>query len=74
MPDLERLLRDPELAQDTVNKVGKVLEKLKNKEDVNKLLQGVLGGGNQQPAPDGSQPPSQGQPATPEDLLRRFIR
>lgn len=74
VPDLERLLRDPELAQDTVNKVGKVLEKLKNKEDVNKLLQGVLGGGNQQPAPDGSQPPSQGQPATPEDLLRRFIR
>ncbi|MEE8306180.1 MAG: AsmA-like C-terminal region-containing protein, partial [Gammaproteobacteria bacterium] len=46
VPDLERLLRDPDLAKDTVNKLGKVFKKLKNKEDVNQLLQGILGGGN----------------------------
>lgn len=71
VPDLDRLMRDPELAKDAVDKVGKALKKLKNKEDVNKLLQGVLGGGNQQ-APDGTQP--QGEQASPEDILKNLLR
>lgn len=55
VPDLQRLLNDPELAKDAVNKLGKVFKKLKKKKDVNKLLQGVLGGGNQGAA-GGAQP------------------
>ncbi len=72
VPDLDRLMRDPELAQDTVEKVGKVIKKLKNKEDVNKLLEGMLGGGNNQQAPDGTQP--QGEQVRPEDILRNLLR
>ncbi|MEM8743110.1 MAG: AsmA family protein, partial [Pseudomonadota bacterium] len=81
VPDLNRILNDPELAKDTVEKVGDVIEKLKNKEDVNEILQGVFGGGNQQaPAPDGAQPQGppgqpaqQGQPLRPEDVLRNLL-
>jgi AsmA protein len=75
VPDLERLLRDPELAKDTVNKLGKVFKKLKNKEDVNQLLQGVLGGGNQgttQGQPGTAQPQGQ-QKVKPEDVLRNLL-
>lgn len=71
VPDLDRLLNDPELAQETVDKVGKVLEKLKNKEDVNNLLKGLFGGGNQQ-APDGTQ--QQGQQDNPQDILKKLFR
>ena len=71
VPDLERLMNDPELAQETVEKVGKVIEKLKNKEDVNKLLKGLLGGGNQE-APDGA--PQQGEQDKPEDILKKLFR
>ncbi|MDA7949343.1 MAG: AsmA family protein [Hyphomicrobiaceae bacterium] len=82
VPDLDRLLSDPELAKDAVEKVGDVIKKLKNKEDVNQLLQGLLGGGNQQ-APSGA--PQQGQPSQPgppgqpnqqirpEDVLRNLL-
>ncbi len=70
VPDLNRILNDPELAKDTVEKVGEVFKKLKNKEDVNNLLQGVFGGGDQQ-APDGTQP--QGEQARPEDVLRNLL-
>jgi len=75
VPDLESLLRDPELAKDTVNKLGKVFKKLKKKEDVNKLLQGVLGGGNQgatQGQPGTAQP--QGQQVKPEDVLKKLFQ
>ncbi len=71
VPDLERLLRDPELAKDTMNKLGKVFKKLKNKEDVNQFLQGILGGGNQGGG-DGTQP--QGQQAKPEDVLKKLFQ
>ena len=75
VPDLERLMKDPELAQETAEKVGKVIEKLKNKEDVNKLLQGLLGGGDQQ-APEGTQ--QQGGQENPQekpaDLLKKLFR
>jgi AsmA protein len=71
VPDLQRLLNDPELAKDAVNKLGKVFKKLKKKEDVNKLLQGVLGGGNQGSA-GGAQP--QGQQAKPEDVLKKLFQ
>jgi hypothetical protein len=64
-------LNDPELAKDAVNKLGKVFKKLKKKEDVNKLLQGVLGGGNQGSA-GGAQP--QGQQAKPEDVLKKLFQ
>ncbi len=62
--DLERLLRDPELTKDTVKKLGKVFKKLKNKEDVNQLLQGILGGGNQ----------PQGPQVKPEDVLKKLFQ
>ncbi len=76
VPDLERLLRDPELAKDTVNKLGKVFKKLKKKEDVNKLLQGILGGGNQgatQGQPGAAQPQGQ-QKVKPEDVLKKLFQ
>jgi AsmA protein len=69
VPDLERLLRDPELAKETVNKLGKVFKKLKNKEDVNRVLQGLFGGGNQ-----GAAGGAQGQQAKPEDVLKKLFQ
>lgn len=70
-PDLERLMRDPELAEDTAKKVGKVLKKLKNKEDVNRLLEGFLGG-NQQGADGGQQ--GQNEKVKPKELLKKFLQ
>ncbi len=71
VPDLKRLLEDPELAKETADKVGKVLKKLKNKKDVKKLLDGLLGGGDQG-AGDGTQP--QGEKVNPEDVLRKLFQ
>ncbi|MFQ5626396.1 MAG: AsmA-like C-terminal region-containing protein, partial [Methyloligellaceae bacterium] len=70
VPDLDRLLRDPELVEQNAKKIGKVLKKLKKKEDVNKLLQGLLGGN--QGAADGTQP--QGEKVRPEDVLKNLLR
>ncbi len=76
VPDLKRLMEDPELAKETAEKVGKVLKKLKNKKDVKKLLDSFLGGRNQGAADGtGAQPQGQqGEPATPEDVLKRLFQ
>jgi len=79
VPDLQRLLNDPELAKETAEKVGKVLDKLKNKKDFKKMLDGFLGGGNQNAGAGtdagggaGAQP--QGEQVKPEDLLKKLFR
>ncbi|MHA1164566.1 MAG: AsmA family protein, partial [Alphaproteobacteria bacterium] len=71
VPDLQRLLNDPELAKETAEKVGKIINKLKNKKDFKKLMDGFLGGGNQGAA-DGAQP--QGEQVKPEDLLKKLFQ
>lgn len=72
--DLERLMNDPELAQNAINEVGKALE---NKEDLNNILKGLLGGGNSQGqggAPQGQGGNPQGQAIKPEDVLKKLFR
>jgi len=66
--DLERLMNDPELAQNAINEVGKALE---NKEDLNNLLKGFLGGN--QKNPDGTPAPS-GEQANPGDILKNLFK
>ena len=71
--DLERLMNDPELAQNAINEVGKALE---NKEELNNILKGLLGGGNQQ-NPNGAAPGQQGQQGqqiNPNDLLKNLFK
>ncbi|MEC9367736.1 MAG: AsmA family protein [Pseudomonadota bacterium] len=82
-PDLQKILENPELAADAINKAQDVLKNLKDKKitgkDVENLLQGVLGGGQQQ-APDatGTTPPPEGQQpqqqVRPEDVLKQLFR
>jgi AsmA protein len=82
--DLERMMNDPELAQDAINEVGKALENIKNKDDLNNVLKGLLGGGQQggggpqggdgaQEGGDGAQG-GQGQQVNPGDLLKNLFR
>lgn len=70
--DLERLMNDPELAQNAIDEVGRALENVKNKDDLNKVLQGIFGGGNQQGANGGQQ--GEGGQAKPGGLLKRFLQ
>ena len=76
VPDLKRLLSDPELMQENVKKIEKVLKKLKNKEDLNRLLQGLLGGGTQGAGDGtpGAQPGAGGEKLRAKDLLKQFLR
>ncbi len=86
-PDLQKILENPELAKDAVDKVGKTIKQLKDKKitgkDVEQILQGVLGGGQQQPQAQpanpaqGAQPQPQPQPQQqirPEDLLKQLLK
>ncbi len=82
VPDLKRILEDPELARDALEKAGKAVKGLKGKkitgEDVEQILQGVLGGG-QQPQPAAPGEPAQAQPqqqqkVDPEELLKKFFK
>lgn len=66
--DLERMMNDPELAQNAINEVGKALE---NKEDLNKLLKGFFGGGNQQQGTGGT---PQGEQVNPGDILKNLFK
>lgn len=70
-PDLERLLNDPELAQEAAETVSEVFKNLKNKKDVKKLLDSFLGGGNQGAA--GSAEPG-AEKAKPEDVLKKLFQ
>jgi AsmA protein len=80
-PDLKKIIEDPELAKDAINKVGKAVGKLKGKkitgEQVEQLLQGVLGGGQQQggqPAQE-TAPQQQGQQEiNAQDLLKQLFK
>ena len=76
VPDLKRLLSDPELMQENVKKIEKVLKKLKNKEDLNRLLQGLLGGGTQGAGDgtQGAQPGAGGEKLRAKDLLKQLLR
>lgn len=51
-PDLKKIIENPDLAVDAVEKIGKAVKGLKGKKvtgkEVEQLLQGVLGGGQQQ--------------------------
>ncbi len=73
VPDLQRLLNDPELARETVEKVGKVFKKLKNKEDFKKMIDGFLGGGAQQSDPAADGQPQQ-QQVNPGDLFKQLFK
>lgn len=84
-PDLKRIMENPELTRDTIEKAGKMIKELKGKKirgkDVEKILQGVLGGGQQPQAapaqpgqPAQAQPQPQQQQIDPEELLKKFFK
>lgn len=83
-PDLQKILENPEAAAAAVDKAKELVKDLKDKKitgkDVESILQGVLGGGQQQ-APDATgataqdgQPQQQQQQVKPEDVLRQLFR
>ena len=82
-PDLKRIMENPELARDTIEKAGDLIKGLKGKKikgkDVEQILQGVLGGGQQpQAAPAQPGQPAQAQPqpqqVNPEELLKQLFK
>ena len=81
-PDLQKIIENPELAKDAIEKVGEAVKNLKGKkitgQQVEQFLQGVLGGGQPQavePGQAGADPaqPQQQQQVRPEDLIRQFF-
>lgn len=69
--DLERLMNDPELAQNAINEVGKALE---NNSELNDVLKGLFGGGNQQGQGTGNPGQGQGQQVNPGEILKNLFK
>lgn len=75
-PDLDQIMKNPDLAKEAVNQVGEAIKNLKNGngEQVEQLLNNFLGGGQKQ----GSEPATTGsteqQQVKPEDLLKNLFR
>lgn len=95
IPDLTAMLSDPDQAVETVKELGKqfkgiekqfkgIEKKFKDgkitEDDVNQLLQGVLGGGNRQGDGDGAaaagggEADKDGEAIKPADLLNQFLK
>ncbi|MGE0613507.1 MAG: AsmA family protein, partial [Hyphomicrobiales bacterium] len=77
-PDLQKILENPEAAAAAVDKAKELIKDLKGKKNVESILQGVLGGGQQQ-APDATGTAAQDgqqqqQQVKPEDVLRQLFR
>ncbi len=75
-PDLDQIMKNPELAKEAVNQVGEAIKNLKNGngQQVEQLLNNFLGGGQTK----GSEPSATGsteqQQVKPEDLLKNLFR
>lgn len=79
-PDLKKIIENPDIAVDAVEKIGKAVKGLKGKKvtgkDVEAILQGVLGGGQQ---PQQGDPAAGGEPQPQpqidaEDLLKQLFK
>lgn len=75
-PDLKKLMEDPDLTKDAIDTVGKAVENMKGKkitgEQVEQLLQGVLGGGQGEQGQEGGE--QQGEQPRAQDLLNQFLK
>jgi len=77
-PDLKKILENPEAVADTVNKIGKGLKGLKGKKitgkDVENILQGVLGGGQQPATEQGQAQSGEPQKLNAEDIFKQLFK